>query len=194
MLKLLAHKEQNRQFDLAPLRATTLVSTPEQLAGEVERLGDWGADAIKIVVESGPPEFGDDHPQMSPAMIAAAASAANQYDIPVLCHISSLDELEACLANGADAVVHGLTPESHETLPQDLEQRMANEGFVVIPTAAMFDGWRRYTDDPSLLDQPALRAVLSERERSLFFLSANDRGVQEQRGVERIRAPAGARI
>lgn len=157
-----------RAIDLTPLRATTLVSTPEQLAGEVERLGDWGADAIKIIVESGPTEFGDDHPQMSPAMIAAAASAAAQYDIPVLCHISSLDELEACLANGADAVVHGLTPASHETLPQDLEARMAAQGLVVIPTAAMFDGWQRYTDDPSLLDQPALSAVLSDRERSLF--------------------------
>ncbi|MEO1242726.1 MAG: amidohydrolase family protein [Pseudomonadota bacterium] len=165
---IIADKGTDEAIDLTPLRATTLVSTPDQLEGETRRLGEWGAHAIKITVESGPSEFGDDHPQMTPAMISAAAAAAEEYDIPLLCHISSLDELEACLENGADAVVHGLTPTGNEPLPTDLETRMADAGFTLIPTAAMFEGWMRYTDDPSLLGQPALQPVLSERERALF--------------------------
>lgn len=165
---IIADQGTDEAIDLAPLRATTLVSTADQLAGETRRLGEWGADAIKIIVESGPSEFGDDHPQMTPAMISAATAVADEYAIPLLCHISSLDELEACLDNGADAAVHGLTPTDNESLPTDLETRMADAGFTLIPTAAMFEGWIRYTDDPSLLDQPALQHVLSESERALF--------------------------
>lgn len=152
-------------IDLSPLRATTLVSTPDDIVAEVTRVGNWGADAIKIIVESGPSEFGDDHPQMTPAMIESAVLTASDYGAPVLCHISSLDEIEDCLANGARGVVHAWTPEAHETAPDDLEQRMAEAGFIVIPTAAMFDGWRRYTAEPSLLERTALDGVLSERER-----------------------------
>ncbi len=155
-------------IDLAPLRATTLVWSPKNIIAEVNRVGAWGADAIKITVESGPDEFGDDHPQMPPDLIAAAAEAAKTYDIPVLCHISSLDEVEDCLANGASGIVHALTPEADDTLPDDLEQRMADARFTIIPTAAMFDGWGRYGDDPALLDQPALAGVLSESEKGWF--------------------------
>ena len=155
-------------IDLAPLRATTLVNTPDHVRAEVKRVGDWGADAIKLTVESGPLEFGDDHPQMTPAMIAAAVETAAPYGAPVLCHISSLDELEACLANGATGIVHGLTSSPDEDIPADLERRMVDAKFIVIPTGAMFDGWTRYTDDISLLDQPALSGVLSESEKATF--------------------------
>ncbi|MEM9619292.1 MAG: amidohydrolase family protein [Pseudomonadota bacterium] len=165
---IIANKGTDEAIDLTPLRATTLVSTPDQLDSETRRLGEWGADAIKITVESGPSEFGNDHPQMTPAMIAAAAAVADEYAIPLLCHISSIDELEACLDNGADAAAHGITPTDNEPVPADLETRMADAGFTLIPTAAMFEGWMRYTDDLSLLDQPALQPVLSERERALF--------------------------
>jgi imidazolonepropionase-like amidohydrolase len=163
---LLAHIRTEGPIDLAPLRATTLVWSPENITAEVNRVGGWGADAIKITVESGPSDFGDDHPQMPPELIAAAAEAAKAYDIPVLCHISSLDEVEDCLANGASGIVHALTPETDETIPDGLEQRMADAHFTIIPTAAMFDGWRRYGDDPSLLDQPALQGVLSDSEKA----------------------------
>lgn len=179
-------------IDLSPLRATTLVSTPEDVVTEINRVGSWGADAIKITVESGPSEFGDDHPQMPPAMIKSAVLTAKDYGAPVLCHISSLDEVEDCLANGARGVVHAWTPEAHETGPDDLEQRMAEAGFVVIPTAAMFDGWRRYTADPSLLERAALAGVLSNRERAWLSspgMIANFGGSPEwDKSIERMTA------
>ncbi|NNE68466.1 MAG: amidohydrolase family protein [Pyrinomonadaceae bacterium] len=153
-------------IDLAPLRGTTLVRNADELSKEVARVGKWGADAVKITVESGPDEFGDDHPQMSPEMIAASADEAKKFEIPVLCHISSLDELEACLKNGATGVVHAVT--SEKPLPEDLELRMIKAGFVVIPTAAMFDGWKRYAADESLLEQVALKPVLSDQEKKIF--------------------------
>ncbi len=153
-------------INLAPLRGTTLVSNAADIRKESTRVANWGAAAIKITVESGPIEFGDDHPQMSAEMISAAAEVGHTFNIPVLCHISSLDEVDACLENGATGIAHGLTPA--ENLPLDIEERMVNAGFVVIPTASMFDGWRRYTSDPTLLDQSELLPVLSREERELL--------------------------
>lgn len=150
-------------IDLAPLRATTLVRRPEDVVEEVRRVATWGADAIKITVESGPSQFGA-FPRTTPEMITAAVETARPFGIPVLCHISSLPELEDCLAAGADGVVHGVTPEV--PLPEDLETRMAAAGFTVIPTAAMFEAWIRYPADPTLLDDPFLAETISERERA----------------------------
>lgn len=167
--EIVAQAPEDGPIDLAPLRATTLVDTPDDVRTEVARVAAWGADAIKLTVESGPSKFGDNHPQMTPAMIAAAVEMAAPYESPVLCHISSLDELEACLTGGAAGVVHVVTPEEGE-LPDDLEQRMVDEGFIVIPTAAMFEGWAKYADNMDLLSEPPLDAVLSESERG--WLSA----------------------
>lgn len=150
-------------IDLAPLRATTLVRSADDLRQEVKRVAEWGADAIKLTVESGPGPFGNDHPRITPEMIRAAAETAKPYGIPVLCHVTSMDELEDCLANGANGIVHGVVDDRHE-FPDDLEARMKGAGFVEIPTAAMFDGWHRYTKDPSLLDSALLKPVLSDAE------------------------------
>jgi imidazolonepropionase-like amidohydrolase len=144
-------------------RATTLVRTAKDMRAEVQKLGMWGADAIKIVVESGPGGFGDNHPQMSSELISAAVQAARQYGTPVLCHVSSLDELEACLDSGAAAVVHAVA--SVTPLPTGLEKRMASAGMALIPTASLFDGWSRYAANPDLLDDPFLRETLTAFER-----------------------------
>jgi len=160
--EIVAAAPETGPIDLTPLRATTLVRTPEDVTEEVQRVATWGADAIKITVESGPPEFGR-HPRMTPEMITAAVDAARPFGVPVLCHISMLPELEDCIAHGADGAVHGVTPES--PLPDGLEQRMAEKGFVLIPTAGMFDGWVRLSTDPDWIDDPFLAETISSRER-----------------------------
>ncbi len=144
-------------------RATTLVRTADDMRAEVRRLGNWGADAIKIVVESGPGPFGDDHPQMSPQLISAAVEATRTFGIPVLCHVSSVDELEACLDGGAAGVAHAAL--GTDGLPPGIEKRMASAGLALIPTAGMFEGWVRYPTDPSLLDDPLLGQTLTRAER-----------------------------
>ena len=149
-------------IDLVPLRATTLVRTPDDVTREVERVAGWGADAIKITVESGPPEFGT-RPRMTPEMIAAAVEAARPFGIPVLCHVSMLPELQDCLALGADGAVHGLTPET--PLPEDLEPRMVDAGFALIPTAGMFDAWTRLSSEEGWRPDWYANEVLTERER-----------------------------
>lgn len=154
-------------IDLAPLRGTTLVKNADDIRQEVKRLGDQGADAIKLIVESGPPAFGDDHPQMTPEMIRAAADAAKPYGIPVICHVSSTDEIESCLVNGGNGAAHAAIDMSQD-IPSDLEKRMKDSGFFLIPTAALFEGWYRYPADLSLLDRPILKQVLSKAELGML--------------------------
>ena len=96
-------------------------------------------------------------------MIAAAVEAARPFGIPVLCHVSELAELEDCIGQGANGAVHGVTPE--QPLPDDLEQRMVDRGFLLIPTAAMFDGWARLATDPGWIDASFLAETIGARER-----------------------------
>lgn len=155
-------------IDLWPAtrRATTLVRTAGQMRAEVRRLGEWGADAIKVIVESGPPEFGDDHPQMPPDLVAAAAEAAQPFGMPVLCHVSSADELEVCVEQGGAGAVHAVLDPAG--LPRGLVRRMAEKGFTLIPTLTLYEGWARYPADPSLLDDPFLAPVLGAAERGVL--------------------------
>jgi len=163
-------------IDLAPLRATTLVRNADDVRKEVKRLCDWGADAIKLVVESGPTVFGDDHPQMTPEMIRAAVETAKPYGIPVICHVSSTDELEACIENGGSGAAHAATDMAQE-LPRDIEKRMKAAGFALIPTAGMFEGWVRYPADLSLLDRDFLKPVLSQPELGMLKSPGLAKGV-----------------
>lgn len=151
-------------------RATTLVRTADQMRAEVRRLGDWGADAIKVIVESGPPEFGDDHPQMPPALVAAAVEAARPFGMPVLCHVSSADELEVCVEQGGAGAVHAVL--DPVDLPRGLVRRMAETGFTLIPTLTLYEGWARYPDDPALLDDPFLAPVFGPVEKGILASDA----------------------
>ncbi len=160
--ELVAEAPATGPIDLTPTRATTVVRTSEDVTEEVTRVARWGADAIKITVESGPGEFSR-RPRMTAEMIAAAVDAARPFGIPVLCHISEVPELRDCIAEGADAAVHGVTPES--PLPDDLEQQMVDADFALIPTAAMFDAWVRLASEPNWLGTPFLAETISERER-----------------------------
>jgi imidazolonepropionase-like amidohydrolase len=152
-------------IDLAPAtrHATTLVRTEKDMRAEVQRLGKWGADAIKIVVESGPAPFGDDHPRMSPELISAAVEAARPYRIPVLCHVSAIDALEECLENGAAGVAHSAGAPNGR--PKAIEELMASAGLALIPTASMAEGLARYPANPSLLDDPFLGETVTRAER-----------------------------
>lgn len=164
--EVVANSDVPGPIDLTPLRATTLVRTSADIREEVERLSQWGADAIKITVESGPSGFGDDHPRISADMIAAAVETAEPFGIPVLCHVSSADELLDCLDNGATGIAHAHFPDSVDD--DALEAQMANADLAMIPTAGMFEGWVRYTRDLSLLDRPELEGLLSEPERAML--------------------------
>jgi imidazolonepropionase-like amidohydrolase len=89
-------------------KGIALVETPSDARGAVRANAEAGMDAIKIFVESGPPPFGDDHPQMPPEMISAVVEEASSQGLPVVAHVSTLDELEDAVEGGVHAIMHAV--------------------------------------------------------------------------------------
>lgn len=148
-------------IDLMPLRAVTLVRSPDDVRTEVQRLAAWGANAIKLTVESGPGPFGDDHPQMSEEIVRAAVEAAHTANIPVIAHISSRDELEVCLRTGVDAAAHSIIT---GPVDADLHRQMGNSRFNYVVTLDLYDGFLNWSIDPNRLQDAFLRETVTEEE------------------------------
>ena len=116
-------------------RGVALVETDDQARAVVREHFEAGMDAIKIVIESGPPPYGDDHPQMPPAMVAAIVNEADSVGLPVLAHASTLDELVVAIDNGVHAVMHavGMPFPGGEVF-----RRMAEREVYYVPTLSLY--------------------------------------------------------
>jgi imidazolonepropionase-like amidohydrolase len=148
-------------IDLMPLRAITLVRTPEDVRLEVKRLAAWGADAVKLTIESGPGPFGDDHPQMSEEIVQAAVEEAHAAKIPVIAHISSRDDLDICLRAGVDAGAHAIISGPFDA---ELHKAMGAARFYYVVTLGLYDGFLNWTADPTRMNDPLLRETLTDGE------------------------------
>lgn len=133
----------------------SFVRTQEAARKAVQERAVGGMDAIKITVESGPTPIGDDHPQMPVEMIRAIVDEATLYGMPVLAHVTSLDELENTMEGGAAGVVHAVVnyPLSDEVHADE----MTASGFSMIPTLVLFV-------EPGSFDDPFLRETVSDEE------------------------------
>lgn len=149
-------------IDLSPLVAVTLVRSPAEMTHAVEQLADNDVDAIKLTIESGPVVFGEKHARMSRELVERAVAAAKPRGIPVLAHVTSADELEDALAAGVDAAAHTL--EDPRGAAPDLPASMAKQGLFDMPTLVLFDALSRTSRMPERLQDPLLRATLSEAE------------------------------
>ena len=69
----------------------SFVRTHKAARKAVRERANKGMDAIKITVESGPTNFGDDHPQMDVAMIRAIVETADREGLRVFAHATSPD-------------------------------------------------------------------------------------------------------
>jgi imidazolonepropionase-like amidohydrolase len=148
-------------IDLMPIRAVTLIRSADDARAEVKRLAVWGANAIKLTVESGPGPFGDDHPQMSEEMVRAAVEAAHAANIPVIAHISARDDLEICLRAGVDAAAHASISGPFDSA---LHRQMGDARFFYAVTLDLYDGFLNWSVDPTRLQDPFLRETVTADE------------------------------
>jgi imidazolonepropionase-like amidohydrolase len=126
----------------------------------VQERAAGGMDAIKITVESGPPPFGEHRPRMPVEMIREIVGEAARHGLPVFAHVSSVPELEAAVRGGASTLAHAVGDEP-EPGPEHVRM-LVERGVSVTPTLAFFHALHRYHDDPTLLDDPFLRAGVTE--------------------------------
>lgn len=138
-------------------RGVALVASPAEARATVRRHAVAGMDGIKIVVESGPSAFGDDHPQMPPEIIAAIVAEASAHGLPVFAHVSSLDELEAAVSGGVDGLVHAVTD---PPLPgAEHWAAMQEKGVYYLPTFSLFAAlFSPRWESGKALEGPFLRA------------------------------------
>lgn len=100
-----------------------------------------GVDAIKIVIEDGPPPWYP-KPRLADEQIRALVAAAHARSLPVFAHISISEHVRIALDAGVDGIMHGPT----DRLPDELVQRMAEQRMTLVATFALYDGiltWAR---------------------------------------------------
>jgi imidazolonepropionase-like amidohydrolase len=142
-------------------RGVWVVRTPDDVRQTVRRLAAAGMDGIKIVIESGPKAFGDDHPQMPPDVVAAAVEEATLHGLPVFAHATSLDELEEAVAYHVHGVMHLV--DDPEAPGGKLLAVMAKESVYCVPTLSLFI-WAGTWGAPSqILTDPFLRSGVEAR-------------------------------
>ncbi len=142
-------------------RGVWVVRTPDDVRRTVARLAAAKMDGIKIVIESGPTAFGDDHPQMPPALVSAAVTEATRHGLPVFAHATSLDELEEAVAHHVRGVMHLVAdprPPSAKLLGV-----MAQEGMYCVPTLSLFIWTGTWGAPSQVLTDPFLRSGVEAR-------------------------------
>lgn len=144
----------------------SLVRTPAAARRAVQERAAGGMHAIKITVETGPSEFGDDHPLMPVEMIQAIVDEASAHGLRVFAHVSSPHELDAAMAGGVAGVVHAVSerPFPSTTVGADLAAR----DFHTVATLSLYDAFIRYAEDPRRLDDPFLRETVTDEEIRMF--------------------------
>jgi imidazolonepropionase-like amidohydrolase len=155
----------------------SFIRTGEAARKAVRERAAGGMDAIKITVESGPPPFGEHRPRMPVEMIREIVDEATKFGLPVFAHISSAPELETAVQGGASTIAHAVIDDPGSN-PEPLRM-LADNGVSVTPTLAWFYALHRYLDDPGLLDDPFLRAAITEE----AILSARESPVHHMEGL-----------
>lgn len=142
-----------------------------------------GADAVKIVVEDGPPPWYP-RPRLTDVQISELVLAAHARSLPVFAHISTSKHVRVALDAGVDGIMHAPT----DRLPEELVRRMAERGMAYVSTFALYDGiltWARKQReaDPyalagveasviqSLTAPPFLEAAAEDEATALGYLS-----------------------
>ena len=140
-------------------RGYTIIRNNAQAREAVANNAARGMDGVKIIIESGPPPWGNEHPRMSPELIQFIVDEARKFSLPVYAHISSLDEMQDAVKAGVRAIAHGVMDKP--ILDESLIQTMTEKDIYYIPTLALYCGFYRYIDDPDLLADPFLREGVS---------------------------------
>lgn len=141
-------------------RGIWVVRTPGEVREVVARLAAAGMDGIKVVIESGPGIFGDDHAQMPPELVMAAVEEARRHGLLVLAHATSPDELAVAVEAGVHAVMHLVGP---EPVDPGLLVAMRDRGIYYVPTLSLFVWADNWGDPADALADSFLRSGVEER-------------------------------
>lgn len=144
--------------DVAPAvteaRGVTVLRPGTDIDALVAAKADAGVDAIKIVIEDGPPPWYP-KPRMADATVAAVTRAARAHALPVYAHISTARLAQVALDQGVAGIMHAPT----DRLPDALVRAMAERRMWYVPTFALYDGILTWARGARETDPYALKGV-----------------------------------
>lgn len=113
-----------------------------------------GVDAIKIVIEDGPPPWYP-KPRLTDDQIREIVAAAHARSLPVFAHISSAEHVRVALDAGVDGIMHSPI----DRMPDDLVRRMADQRMIFMGTFSLYDGFVTWARKERESDPYALAGV-----------------------------------
>lgn len=173
--------------DVTEARGVTVLRPGADVSALVDTKLAAGADALKIIIEDGPPPWYP-RPRLTDEQVRAIVVAAHARSVPVFAHISTAEQVRVALDAGVDGIMHAPT----DALPDELLRRMADQHMWYVPTFSLYDGiltWarkQREADpyalmgvDPAAIESlasPAFLAASAEDEAGALAYLANASG------------------
>lgn len=145
---------------------TRVVNNPEEARKEIGELAVKKPDVIKLVYDNVPGRM----PTVDLITMQAVVDESKKYDIPVVVHIGTWQDVREVVEAGARAVTH--TPEG--PIPDDIIPLMLEKEAVIIPTLCVQSDFLNLVQDSTLLSAPLLTAstspqlIESYRDSSVF--------------------------
>ena len=152
-------------------RGVTVLRPDMDISALIAAKDAAGVDAIKIVIEDGPPPW-HPKPRLSDAQVRDLVAAAHARSLPVVAHISTAAQVRVALDAGVDAIMHAPV----DRLPDDLVRRMAAQRMTYVSTFALYDGILTWARKQRESDPYALKGVEPSAIESLTappFLAAS---------------------
>ena len=126
--------------------------TPEDAVAAVRALAAQKVDFIKIWAEGG----GGSTPKIAPAIRAAIVTEARRHRIPVLAHVTAVEDIRQLGDLGVTDIMH--TPADSAATPE-LIAYAKSKGLSFTPTLANMESSFRYYENPGLLKDPLIQGA-----------------------------------
>lgn len=132
----------------------TMLAPDADIDSLIEAKKAAGVDAIKIIIEDGPPPWYP-KPRLADDQIRKIVAAAHERLLPVFAHISSSKHVMIALDAGVDGIMHSPV----DRLSDDLVRQMAERRMFFVATFALYDGFVTWARKEREHDPYALAGV-----------------------------------
>lgn len=137
-----------------------------------------GVDAIKIIIEDGPPPWYP-KPRLTDNQILQIVDAAHDRSLPVFAHISKAEHVRIALDAGVDGIMHAPV----DPLPDELVRRMAEQKMIFVATFALYDGFVTWARKERESDVYALAGVEPSAIESLTAAPFLEAAAEDEAGA-----------